>query len=623
MITTFVPSQLTKAQQATVDQVKTVQSQFQNVSESELRHRVEDLREAVFKPSADQDKIIESTLALSREAIRRVLGMNLYDVQILAANALIHRRVAQMQTGEGKTVSAAPAAVYGGILCGGTHVATPNSYLAERDYEQLRPVFELLGLSVGLLKTDQPAEKNDVYACDITYGPGYEFGFDYLRDQLILKQRASEAPGTNLLNTLRGREEIMPTQTRGLNYSVIDEIDNVLVDDASSPQVLSEFQPGTASDAEAVQLAQRLAATLSSEIHFIEPSPNHIRLTDTGIQFVHDSDLPIPVEQLLRPWTKYVEAALRARHLFHLNIHYILDNEEVKIVDESTGRIFEDRSWQAGLHQAIQAKESVTITPESLPLAQITRQRFYRLYKHLSGMTGTAEACKAELNSIYRLEICTIPLRAPSRRILMPWRVFDSADRKWEAIADSVLDIQRTGRPVLIGTRTIHESLVVADYLSRRNVDFDLLNGRQDADEADVVSHAGAPGSITIATNLAGRGTDIKLTDEVRNLGGLHVIVTECHASVRIDRQLVGRCARQGDPGSAQTFASADDWLLKTHGPWLAKSIRQISVNGEVNLNLEQKFRAIQMTIERQEFAQRMDLMRSSEEQNKILQRAY
>ena len=616
-------SQLTKKQQATVQRVVDLQTPLEQSTDNELRHRLDDLRESVFRSSTDKDALAAETLAISREAIRRALGMNLYGVQILAAEALIRKQVAQMQTGEGKTISAVPAAVYGGILGGGTHVATPNSYLAVRDHAQLKPVFELLGLSVGLLDTEDSDNKHEIYACDITYGPGYEFGFDYLRDQLLLKKRQSLPAGTSLLNTLRGRDDAEPAQSRGLNFSIIDEIDNVLVDDASSPQVLSEFQSGVAPDVDAIDLAHRLAAELTLDEHYVEPEPNQIRVTDSGIEFIHDPDIPIPADKLSRPWTKYVEAALRARHLFHRDIHYVLDGQEVKIVDESTGRIFEDRSWQAGLHQAIQAKEGVEITPESLPLAQITRQRFYRLYSHLSGMTGTAEACVSELNSIYELGMTTIPLRIPSKRIMMPWRVFESDDQKWHAIVDSVLEIQKTCRPVLIGTRTIRESLVVADLLAKKNVEFTLLNGRQDADEAEVVSTAGGPGMITIATNLAGRGTDIKLTDEVRNLGGLHVVVTECHASVRVDRQLVGRSARQGDPGSAQTFASADDWLLKTHGPWLAKSIRQLAVGGEVPLDLEKKFRSIQSQVERQEFAQRLQLLRSSEEQNRILQQAF
>ena len=616
-------SQLTSQQRSIVSQVLQQQQKLHQAPESELRRRVEDLREHVFRPHCDLPEIETAALALSREAIHRILGMQLYDVQLIAAHTLIEKKIAQMQTGEGKTISAAPAAVFGGILGGGTHVATPNSYLAQRDFEQLQPVFELLGLSTGILDTEAPEKKNAVYACDITYGPGYEFGFDYLRDQILLKKRDAAPLGTNLLQTLRGREESTPAQIRGLQFSIIDEIDNVLVDDASSPQVLSEFQAGEAPDSEAVLLAQRLAHELEIQEHFIEPGPDQIRLTQSGIEFIHDSDLPIPVEQLSRPWSKYVEAALRAQHLFHRDIHYVVDGDDVKIVDESTGRIFEDRSWQAGLHQAIQAKEGTEIAPESLPLAQITRQRFYRLYQHLSGMTGTAEACAAELKSIYQLGITTIPLRVPSKRIMMPWRAFDSMQRKWEAIVESISEIHHLGRPILIGTRTIRESLILVDLLANKGLSFLLLNGRQDADEAEVVSQAGAKGAITIATNLAGRGTDIKLTDEIRNLGGLHVIVSECHASSRVDRQLVGRCARQGDPGSAQTFISAEDWLITTHGPWLTNSIRQIAVAGEVQLNLESKIHSIQNQVERQEFAKRLELMRSSEDQNKILERAF
>ncbi|MCL4117428.1 UNVERIFIED_CONTAM: hypothetical protein GTU68_013119 [Idotea baltica] len=509
-----------------------------------------------------------------------------------------------MQTGEGKTVSAVPAAVFGGILGRGAHVATPNSYLASRDFEQLQGVYESLGLTVGLLESggDANEQKAAAYACDITYGPGYEFGFDYLRDQLLLKQRDD--------------------MVRGLGFSIVDEADNVLLDDATSPQVLSEFQSGDAPDKEAVLLAGRLAKVLEEKTHFREPAPQQIELTPAGVEAIHQTEISIPVNQLIRPWAKYVEAALKADRLFIRDVNYIVEENEIRIVDESTGRIFEDRTWQAGIHQAIEAKEQVPVTPESLPLAQITRQRFYRLYEHLSGMTGTAQNCHGELKAVYGLGVKEIPLRVPSQRQTYPFRAFASQAQKWDAIIESVKEIHGQQRPVLIGTRTISESVVLAGQLEEAGLGFVLLNGRQDCEEAEVVANAGAAGEITIATNLAGRGTDIKLGPGVSELGGLHVVVSECQASYRVDRQLVGRCGRQGDPGSSQTFVSADDWLLETHAPWLADSLRQVAnvgEGGEAGIDVESKIRRIQKQLEKQHYAARLSLLRQNQRQNDIL----
>ncbi len=608
-----------KSMHSVVEEVASRRSGLRLLSDAELRNRVNDLRESVCCRTQTLESIALDAQAIAKDAIQRVLGLELYDVQLLASGALIQKQIAEMQTGEGKTMAAVPAAVYGGVLGGGVHLATPNCYLAERDYTQLRHVYELLGLSVGILDTEPGADHREAYACDITYGPGYEFGFDYLRDQILLKRRNELPLGTCLIDSLLGNPMDVPVQIRGLQFAIVDEADNVLVDDASSPQVLSEFQPGEAPDRDAVHVAQRVATNLSVNHHYRESGTCQLELTQSGIDAIHGRDILIPVDQLVRPWTKYVEAALRARHQFHRDIHYVVDENNVRIVDESTGRIFLDRTWQSGLHQAIEAKEGLPVSPESLPLAQITRQRFYRLFRHLSGMTGTASQCRGELHSIYGLGIVEIPLRLPSQRRHLGLRTFDHQQRKWQAITASIVELHRCRRPVLVGTRTIRESLLLADLLKQANLPFDLLNGRQDADEADVVARAGQAGAITIATNLAGRGTDIKLQPGVGEMGGLHVIVSECHASARVDRQLIGRCARQGDPGSCQTFVSADDWLFTVHGPWLADCIRRMASHGEVEIDLEPKIRRIQQQIESREFSQRFELMRTNERQHRIL----
>ena len=604
-------------------QIQSENSKLAELSDPQLRRYVDDLRYQAQLNDTKQESLIVPAVAASQQAILRVLGYTLYDVQQRAALAVIQNCVAEMQTGEGKTVSAVPAAVFAGILGKGTHVATPNNYLAERDYEQLKPVYEILGLEVGLTDLDatNSEAKRAGYRADITYGPGYEFGFDYLRDQLLLKKQANLPIGQRTLDRLSGNDIEEPVLSGRLGFAIIDEIDNVLIDDSSSPQVLSEFQSGEAPDRHAVQLAYQIALRLWENEHYFETANGTYTLTQQGVSLIHDPSIIIPAQQLIRPWRQYVENALKAMHVFKKDEHYVVQNDEVRIVEQSTGRIFEDRSWQSGLHQAVEAKEGLTITPESLPLAQITRQRFFHLYQHLAGMTGTATQCRAELKQVYNLDVVEIPLRIPSKRIVLPVQTYAHAMEKWEAIAKSAQEYQAAGRPVLIGTRTIVESQIVTDILKPKGISHLLLNGKQDATEAEIISEAAYPGRITIATNLAGRGTDIKLTAESKAAGGLHVIVSECHASNRVDRQLVGRCARQGDPGSCQTFISADDWLFTKYAPWFSDSLHWATRNNVEIPNLPKRIRKIQDAIEREQFASRLQLLEQSDKKRKLLAR--
>jgi preprotein translocase subunit SecA len=601
-------------------EVAAIGQSLRSAKENELQKSVGELREKAISKPAALDSLVAPVVAASMEAIRRVLGYELYGVQIQAAQTLIDGKIAEMHTGEGKTISAVPAAVFAGIQGKGAHVATTTAYLAQRDCAQLKPIYEMLGLSVGVLQQPDAGsgDNRSAYDCDITYGTGSEFGFDYLRDQVELKKQLDSRLGLATFDriTRRTSRSGRTTMMRGQAFSIVDEADNVMVDDASSPLVLSMFQPGVAEDAEAVLLAQQVAAELTSGEHFDQSGRQQVRLTDQGQQFVHRRAIAIPVQQLQRPWTTYVETAVRARLQFHKGIDYVVRGEEVQIVDQSTGKIYQDRSWQDGLQQAVESKEGVPVTPEMVPLAKITRQRFLCLYDHLCGMTGTAASCEAELTSVYDLGVVQIPLRLPSQRNVMRTRAFESAEQKWEAIVDSVLDFHRQQRPVLIGTRTIEASQTLAGYLESAAVDFQMLNGLQDAQEADIVSRAGERGAITIATNLAGRGTDIKLDDCVKEIGGLHVIVSECHQSFRFDRQLMGRCARQGEPGSCQTFISAEDWLPVTHGRWLSETIQKIAVKGEVEIDLQPSIRKIQETLERSSFADRLATLARIKTQN-------
>jgi preprotein translocase subunit SecA len=402
------------------------------------------------------------------------------------------------------------------------------------------------------------------------------------------------------------------TMQRGLIYAVVDEADSVLIDDASSPLVLSFGSNDRAPDADAHLTAKALAEQLKQGEEFLlEPSTGRIALTESGVRRCYAEDVAIPVLQLVRPWTEYVQQALRARYLFRRDVHYVVQNGEVRIVDETTGRIFEDRSWQDGLHQAIEASQNLKIVAEKYSVAQVTRQRFFRLYENLSGMTGTAVGCERELHDVYSLQVEEISLRVPCRRIVYSTRFFSQAAAKNAAVIEAAISCRNQGRAVLIGTRSISDSEILARGLESHGVPFELLNGIQNSDEAEIVSKAGQPGAITIATNLAGRGTDIELHDDVRQRGGLHVIVTECQTSGRMDRQLIGRCARQGDPGSAEILVSAEDTLVAQYGPWLANALcREADQNAEVHADFTSQLNRIQAAAERQQYAARVNMLR-------------
>ena len=585
-------------------------SSAEKLSDSQLIDVANRLRGSFHQDPDDVDAT-EWGFAISLEAIRRTLGMRLYDVQILAAEALAGGNVAELATGEGKTLSASPAAMLGALRGHTVHVVTPNDYLAGRDFEQLRPAFESLGISVGLLPENVPAgQKQAAYRCEVTYGTGYEFGFDYLRDRLALQQCHSLPLGTRLLEKLEGTAAPVEQIQGDHGIAIIDEVDNILIDEASSPLILSEGTDEEAVDAVAVRMAHDLAAELDPDSHFTVKGPA-VNLTSDGHAFVHAPTLAIPASQLRRPWSEYVHQALRARLLFQLDAHYVVEEGKVQIVDGSTGRIFSDRTWSDGLHQAVEAREGLKITAERGALQQITRQRYFQLYECLCGMTGTANGCEQEFREVFDMGTIPIPRRLPCRRIVNPIRTFASADAKWSAIAAEVLTRQNAGQPVLIGTRTIAASETLATQLQSHRIPFQLLNGRQDAEEADIISRAGQSGRVTIATNLAGRGTDIKLDEASLTAGGMHVIVSEPHELARVDRQLVGRCSRQGDPGSTTTFVSAEDHLIRQYAPWLEKPIRRSSNRqDEVSFDLGSRIARIQSEIARRQSAARMELLR-------------
>ncbi|MFO0427816.1 MAG: DEAD/DEAH box helicase [Planctomyces sp.] len=597
-----------------ISAIRDVTENLGSATSEQLQEEVFLIRREIARGRQPADpELLTAGLALVCEALQRSVGVRLYDVQLTAAIALSQSCIAQMQTGEGKTFVAVTSAAYLGMAGRGVHVVTPNTYLADRDHQLAKKVLKQLGMTAGLLpeRTDA-ARKRPAYDCDVTYGTGHEFGFEYLRDQLTLRNEQKCAPGVRLLARLqRDFNPARVTMQRGLEFAVIDEADSVLIDDASSPLVISLSSQSAAPDEQAHRTALILSELLQPDEHFqMDPTSGLIVLTPAGLRRCHSSDVAIPVACLVRPWSDYVQQALRARLLFRRDVHYVIEEGEVRIVDETTGRIFEDRSWQDGLHQAIEAREGLRITSEKDPAAQITRQRFFRLYRNLCGMTGTATGCEQEFADVYRLKIREIPLRVPSARRLLPTRYFATAEAKWSAIVEDLCRIQKTGRPILVGTRTIADSELLSARLRDAGVEHQLLNGLQNSAEAEIVERAGNQGTVTIATNLAGRGTDISLSTAVRHAGGLHVAVTECQFSGRMDRQLIGRCGRQGDPGSAQIYVSAEDVLLQLHGPWLAAAIqRDADEFGEAHTGFNSQLHRVQSAAERHQQVGRQQML--------------
>ena len=509
---------------------------------------------------------MHEALTLVAELSRRALGITPYPVQLVGAATLLRGRLAEMQTGEGKTLTAGLAACLAGLAGVPVHVVTVNDYLAHRDAATLGPLYALAGLSVGVIAHDvEPDERVRAYASDIAYCTGKELVFDYLRDRVATGGRANAAQlGARRLFGARAQG----TRLRGLHFAIVDEADGILIDEARTPLILAE-RAGEVEHAQAFPRAIALAATLEPWRHFeLEPALRAVRLTDAG----HRA-LALASAGLGPPWGSprarehLALQALRALHLFHRDQHYLVDPErKIQIIDEYTGRVLPGRSWEQGLHQMVEAKEDVPLSEQTLTVARITYQRFFCRYLRLAGMTGTARETARELAAVYRLDTVEIPTHRPCLRRMLPARLCVDAQAKWEMVADCVADAHRLGQPTLVGTRSLAASECLAAVLTARGLPHVVLNARQDADEATIVAAAGQRGAITVATNMAGRGTDIALGEGVAALGGLRVILTEFHESPRIDRQLFGRCARQGDPGEAQAIVALDDELFVRHG---------------------------------------------------------
>ena len=557
-------------------------------NDARLREHAAALRQETRGTTPANDLPVRA-IALITEAIRRTRNLSAYDCQFMAALTLVEGRIAEMATGEGKTLVALMPAFVFALHGRGAHISTVNPYLAERDCEFARPAFEMLGLSTGLLaeKAGKP-EKRAAYACDITYGVGTEFGFDYLRDQLAIRTAGGARPHAfheTLLGSLRPKPD---TVQRGHAFAIIDEADSILIDEARSPLIISAGASEPCKEPAPYLLADRIARTLKSGEDFsAATSHERLLLTDTGKARAHAALTDDALPHLRRIWSHYVEQAIHARHRLHRDVHYIVAEEKVVIVDEFTGRPCPDRTWREGLHQAVEAAAGVTITEENSSEATITRPGYFRLYGKVCGMTGTAAEAASELRESYHLKVRIVPLNKPCRRVELPDRIFISSTAKLAAVTNGIIERHRKGQPVLVGTRTVANSEELATLLVTHRFPFRLLNAKQDADEAEIIAQAGEPGNVTIATNMAGRGAHIALPEPSERAGGLHVIGLERHESARIDRQLIGRAARQGQHGSAQFFLSLEDELLLRHAPDTAAKLARMTATRDGELPAE------------------------------------
>jgi preprotein translocase subunit SecA len=550
------------------------------LSDEQLRARAAALRPTLRRDGFTLQNAAEA-FALLRCGAERCLGQRHFDSQLMAGYALLQGRLVEMATGEGKTFSATLPACTVALAGYPVHVITVNDYLAQRDADKMRPLYDFFGLGVGVVVQGMEKDlRRKAYAQAITYATNKEIAFDYLRDRVAMQGRSGRVQ--QMLRRLSGAPGGQEASVlRGLYFGIVDEADSVFVDEARTPLILSA-SGGDAEEAAHCATALEVARSLDEGEHFrVRAFEHSVTLTDLG-----RARVDLAARDKAGPWTsirgreELVQQALGALHLYRRDQHYVVMEGKVQIVDESTGRVMPDRSWERGLHQMIETKEGVDLTPRRETLARLTYQRLFRRYLKLSGMTGTAAEAAREIRSIYGLDTSRVPLHRPSRRTEEAPGFYVTLAEKWERVADVAQHMAAQGRPVLIGTRSVDASEQISAVLRGRGLDHALLNAKQDAGEADVVSAAGHAGRITVATNMAGRGTDIELGPGVEASGGLHVILTEFHDSRRVDRQLIGRCARQGDPGSYQAIVSLEDDLFVVCATRATALLRVLAARG-------------------------------------------
>ena len=534
-----------KKMRAIADHINEIEPNYVKLSDANLVAKTDEFKRRLQKGET-LDDILPEAFAVVREASKRVLGMRHFDVQLIGGICLHRGNIAEMRTGEGKTLVATLPVYLNALTGNGVHVVTVNDYLATRDSEQMGRLYNFLGLFTGLIVANLDFnQRKEAYACDITYGTNNEFGFDYLRDNMV--------------------SDVSQMVQRPLNYAIVDEVDSILIDEARTPLIISG--PGQRSTDNYYKLAKIVPHLVKDEDYTIDEKQKTIAPTDSGIAKVEKM---LGVENLYDSenieLNHLLGASLRAYAMMHRDTDYVVKDGEVVIVDEFTGRLMFGRRYSDGLHQAIEAKEGLKVERESQTLASVTFQNYFRMYKKLAGMTGTAKTEEKEFIDIYGLEVLPIPPNKPLARIDLPDQIFKTKAAKYRAVVRNAVERHQTGQPILIGTTSITQSEELSDMLLRAGVPHKVLNAKHHEKEAEIVADAGQMGMVTIATNMAGRGTDITLGEGVPELGGLAILGTERHESRRIDNQLRGRAGRQGDPGSSQFFLSLEDDLMRIFG---------------------------------------------------------
>ena len=534
--------------------VMALDENYQKLSDEELKNKTDEFKERL-KNGETLDDILVEAFATVREMAYRKLGEKAFFVQLVGGIAIHYGNIAELKTGEGKTLVTTFPAYLNALTGNGVHVVTVNEYLTQRNAEWMGPIYEGLGLTVGINRRDLlPKEKKEQYDCDILYTTNNELGFDYLRDNMVVRRE----------NRVQ----------RGLNYAIIDEVDSILIDEARTPLIISG---GEVVSANLYVDADRFVKSLKNEEDYIyDEKTKGVTLTDDGN---HKAESYFHLKNLYdmenNALVHYINQALRANYSMKKDFDYVVQDGEVLIVDPFTGRIMKGRQWSDGLHQAVEAKEGVRINQENKTVATITFQNLFRMYKKLSGMTGTAKTEEEEFRNIYNMYVISVPTNKPVARIDYPDLVYPTMKGKYKAIVDVIVEKHKTGQPILVGTIAVETSELISEMLTKKGIKHEVLNAKNHAREAEIISHAGEKGAVTIATNMAGRGTDIKLTDETKALGGLCVIGTERHESRRIDNQLRGRSGRQGDPGESQFFVSMEDELMVRFGTDRIKGLLQ------------------------------------------------
>jgi preprotein translocase subunit SecA len=524
-------------------QINALEEDCRKLADEDFPKKTDEFRKRL-KNGEGLDDILAEAFALVREASRRTLGMRPFDVQLIGGMVLHNGKIAEMKTGEGKTLVATLPAYLNALGGQGVHIVTVNDYLASRDANWMRPVYEFLGLSVGLIVHDLSySERRDAYACDVAYATNNELGFDYLRDNMVV---AAE----NMVQ-------------RPLNYAIIDEVDSILIDEARTPLIISG--EGDKPTDLYYRIAKFVPRLTNEEDYKVDEKANLVTLTEEGVKKVEKY---FTIDNLAENMeiAHHINQGLRANTLMRKDKDYVIKDDQIIIVDEFTGRLMFGRRYSDGLHQAIEAKEGVKIEKESQTLATITFQNYFRMYKKLAGMTGTAKTEEDEFRNIYGMDVLAIPTHLPMVRDDNSDWVYRSEDGKFLAVVEDIIERSKKTQPVLVGTISIEKSEVLSSMLSKRGVKHQVLNAKHHEKEAQIISQAGQPGTVTIATNMAGRGTDIVLGEGVQALGGLYVLGTERHESRRIDNQLRGRSGRQGDPGESRFYVSLEDDLMRLFG---------------------------------------------------------